>query len=97
MNKNKNKNKESKTDSTKLPWHAHAISAWPLTLVAIGGLIGGACGGLAYGVSISMIKKKGASPTTYILSALIGVGCVALYFLAIIALAIAFPQLFNQE
>jgi len=51
-------NEENKTELAKLPWHAHLISGWPLAMVAIGGLIGGACGGLAYGASMSLIKKK---------------------------------------
>jgi hypothetical protein len=82
--------------TTKLPWHSHVISGWPLVMVIIGGLIGGACGGLAYGASMSLIKKKGISATSYILSTVIGIGCVALYFVVIIGLAIAFPNLFNQ-
>lgn len=93
----KEEKKKNKAKSFKLPWHAHAISGWPLAMVAFGGLIGGACGGLAYGVSMSLIKKKGISATSYILATLIGIGCVILYFVAIIGLAVAFPQLFNQQ
>lgn len=89
--------KENKADELKLPWHAHVISGWPLIMVVIGGLVGGACGGLAYGASISLIKKKGVSASSYILSALIGIGCVLFYFVLIMILVIAFPQLFNQQ
>ncbi len=87
---------EEKAETIKLPWHSHLISGWPLLLIAVGGLIGGACGGLAYGASVSVIKKKGVSALSYSLSVLIGVGCVFLYFAVVIGLAIAFPDLFGQ-
>jgi len=74
-------------DVKKLPWHAHAIAAWPLAMVTLGGLVGGVCGGLAYWISISLINKKGISAATYILSALVGIGSVGLYFVIAIALA----------
>ena len=65
-------------------------------LVTMGGLIGGACGGLAYGVSMSIIKKMGISAKSYLLSIVVGVGCVGLYFAVVIGLAIAFPQMFGE-
>mgnify|MGYP000471743597 CR=1 FL=1 len=92
-----NEEKVNQAGSIKLPWHAHVIAGWPLAMIAIGGLIGGACGGLAYGVSMSLINKKGISAISYILSAIIGISCIALYFIVIIGLSIAFPQLFNQQ
>lgn len=80
----------------KLPWPAQLAAGWPLFLVAIGGLIGGACGGLAYGVSISIFKKKGVNTKTYLYSILIGIGGIILYIAVIFALAIAFPGLFRK-
>ncbi len=75
---------------------AHIAAGWPMALVAVGGLIGGACGGAAYGISISIFKKRGATVSTYIYATLIGIAAVALYFAVIIGLGIAFPEMFKR-
>ena len=93
-----NMNTEEKTpQEVKLPWQAHVAAGWPLILIPIGGLLGGLCGGAAYGVSISIMKKKGASVATYIMAVVIGVVGVVLYLGAIVALAVSFPELFNEK
>lgn len=80
----------------KLPVSAQLAAGWPLLLVVIGGLVGGACGGLAYGASLSLFKRKGVNAKTYIFTTFIGIGCSLLYIAAIVALNIAFPGLFKK-
>ncbi|BDS06119.1 hypothetical protein NT6N_11590 [Oceaniferula spumae] len=80
----------------KLPWYAHAIAGWPIALVALGGLLGGIYGALAYSVSMTILKKKGCSAVTYAVAIVIGLVAVVAYFVTIQALAAAFPNIFRQ-
>jgi hypothetical protein len=80
-----------------LPSYAHAIAGWPLIMIAIGGALGGLCGGGAYGLSMALLKKKGVTPISCLLSFLIGIAGVGLYFVVVVALAIAFPDMFGGK
>ena len=66
-------------------------------MIVIGGALGGLCGGGAYGLSMAILKKKGVTPLSCFLSVLIGIAGVGLYFIAIIGLAIAFPDMFGPK
>jgi hypothetical protein len=48
----------SNEPSKKLGAKAHILSGWPLLLVAIGGLIGGALGGLAYVTNLKVYQSN---------------------------------------
>ena len=50
------------SQAPKLSFMAHAMCGWPLILVAIGGLIGGALGAAAYAINLA-IYKSGIAPT----------------------------------
>ena len=80
----------------KLQWYEHACCGLPLVLVVVGGALGGACGGLGYGLSTYVFKKALPAPAKYALSFLISVAAFGLYFGAALALAIAFPNLFKH-
>lgn len=90
-------NPNTKEEPPKLPSYAHAIAGWPLIMIIIGGALGGLCGGGAYGLSMALLKKKGVTPISCLLSFLIGIAGVGLYFIAIIGLAIAFPGTFGPK
>lgn len=92
MNEDTNKQEEE-----KLPSYAHIIAGWPLIMIVIGGAIGGLCGGGAYGASIALLKKKGISFGTCLLSFVIGVVGIGFYFVVVVALAIAFPDIFGNQ
>jgi hypothetical protein len=66
-------------------------------MVFIGGAIGGLCGGGAYGLSMALLKRKGLTALSCVLSFLIGIVAVGFYFVAIIALALAFPDIFGAK
>ncbi len=66
-------------------------------MIIIGGALGGLCGGAAYGVSMALLKKEGVTPLSCLLSSLIGVAGVGLYFGVVVALAIAFPDTFGGK
>ena len=88
---------EKQDSNKKFPWHTHMVAlGLPLCLMFVGGLLGGACGGLAYATSISLIKKKGASFSTYFLSILIGFAGFLAYFGLLILLATIFPDLLGE-
>ena len=63
----------------------------------MGGALGGICGGGAYGLSMALLKKKGVTPISCLLSVLIGTAGVGLYFIVIIGLALAFPDTFGPK
>lgn len=86
----------TKQEEKKLPSYAHIIAGWPLIMIFIGGALGGLCGGGAYGASIALLKKKGISFGTCLLSFLIGVAGIGLYFVVVVALAMAFPDMFGD-
>ena len=90
-------NSPAQENPPKLPPFAHAIAGWPLIMILVGGALGGLCGGGAYGLSMALMKKKGVKAGTCVLSLLIGVAGVALYFGAVVALTLAFPDLFGAK
>ena len=90
-------NEPIKEQQQSLPAYAHAIAGWPLIMIFIGGALGGLCGGGAYGISMALLKKKGVTPLSCFLSLLIGIAGVGLYFIAIIGLTIAFPDMFGPK
>ena len=85
------------TESRQLPAYAHAIAGWPLIMIVIGGALGGLCGGGAYGISMALLKKRGVSPLSCFLSFIIGVAGVGLYFVVVVALTVAFPDMFGEK
>jgi hypothetical protein len=87
----------TESEIPKLPSYAHAIAGWPLIMIVIGGALGGLCGGGAYGLSMALLKKKGVTPLSCVLSFLIGITGVGLYFVVIVALAMAFPDTFGAK
>ena len=80
----------------KLQWYEQACCGLPLVLLFIGGALGGACGGLGYGVSAAVFKKALPTPVKYLISLLITAAAFGLYLGAVIALAIAFPNFFKH-
>jgi hypothetical protein len=74
------------TQPQELPVMAHALCGWPLILVAIGGVIGGALGAAAYAINLAIYK--GRMPVIYKLLLNLGVGFSAIAVWLIIALAI---------
>ena len=82
----------TKVKPQDLPSYAHAIAGWPLIMIVFGGALGGLCGGGAYGISMAMLKKRGVTPLSCLLSFLIGIAGIGLYFVVVVALALAFPD-----
>jgi hypothetical protein len=60
----------SRSGRASIPSYVHAICAWPLVMVVFGGAVGGALGGLAYGINI-MIYKKGAPVWAVVFSSMV--------------------------
>lgn len=48
----------SKKTNQKLSIKAHFLCGWPLILIVFGGFVGGALGGLAYGINLEIYKTK---------------------------------------
>jgi hypothetical protein len=61
----------------EIPKSAHLMCAWPLLLVAVGGLVGGALGGLAYGINLGIYKSKLPTAVKVILNPIVGVAAIA--------------------
>lgn len=75
-----------KVDSGKIPVWAYLICGWPLALVAIGGMIGGVCGGAAFGVNLSIWKSTMPLPVKLILIPIVGFGAIGLWLVIAIAI-----------
>ena len=88
--------KNNTEENKKLTWHEHLACGWPLALVGIGGAIGGLCGGAAYAINAKIFGKNLSKSKKYIYSIAVGIGAIAVYFLAIVILAIIFPNLFSE-
>lgn len=70
----------------KLPVSAHLLCGWPLFLVFIGGAIGGAFGGLAYGVNIAVYKSRLPFAVKVLLNIVIGLSAIGLWCIAAAAI-----------
>lgn len=89
---------EAKTldDKKKLQWYEHLACGWPLVLVGIGGALGGLCGGAAYVISAKIFRKEIPSTKKYIYAILVGLSAIVVYLLALVVLALIFPDLFPK-
>lgn len=87
---------QPESPTVKLQWFEHACCGLPLVLLFVGGALGGACGGLGYGLSTAVFKKALPTPAKYVLSLLISAGACGLYLGVVIALAVAFPNFFKH-
>lgn len=63
-----------------VPMMGHVLSGWPLLLVFVGGAIGGAFGGLAYALNLSIYKSSLPGPLKIILNPIIGIAAFVLWF-----------------
>lgn len=63
----------------KLTWYQYAWIGWPLILVAVGGAIGGGCGGVAAAINFKVFKKTQNPVLRYVWTGLISVAAVATY------------------
>jgi hypothetical protein len=70
------------------------FAAWPLALVAVGGALGGLCGGVAAAINVQIMRSGMSAPMRYGLSVLVGLGGVGLWLLAVFLLAMTFPGMF---
>lgn len=83
------------TSERKLSIVEQIVCALPIGLVAVGGAIGGAFGGLAWYLNQKIMRGTQATPVRYALVALTIVGSVAAYFAAVFVLVMLFPNLFG--
>ncbi|HNT76288.1 MAG TPA: hypothetical protein PKH77_14835 [Anaerolineae bacterium] len=65
----------------KIPVIAHVLCGWPLILVAMGGMIGGALGGLAYGINITLYKSNIPVILKIILNIVVGIAAIVLWLI----------------
>jgi hypothetical protein len=71
---------------SKLSIGAHIMCGWPLLLVAVGGLIGGALGGGAYALNIAIHKSNMPVPAKIVLNIVTGVVAILIWFVLAVAL-----------
>ena len=68
-----------------LLWYQHLWIGWPVLLVFGGGLIGGACGGAAWGINQKIFKATENPLMKYALTGLVSVAAVIVYFVLVVA------------
>lgn len=66
---------------TRLAWYEQVWIALPLALVSVGGLIGGACGGLAWGTNKVVFKTVENPALKYLLTGLISASAVVAWLI----------------
>lgn len=87
---------DKEPSNEKLKWHEHLACGWPLSLIGIGGALGGLLGGGAYAINVQVFRKSISKTKKYIYSFLIVFSAFAVYFLIIVLLALFFPDLFSK-
>jgi hypothetical protein len=85
------------SESRKLFWYEHAWAGLPFLMIFVGGMLGGACGGLGYGLNNAVFKTNWPGPLKYIVCACISIGVVVLYFVVVIVLVMIFPGVFGER
>jgi hypothetical protein len=86
LKRNAQAGKPALPEAPQLSLMAHVMCGWPLILVAVGGLIGGALGGLAYAINLAAYKSR--IPAIFKLVINLGVGFAAIAVWLLIAVAI---------
>ena len=66
-------------DKEKLPTSVHFMCGWPLVLVLIGGLIGGALGGIAYVINMTIYKSDMPNAAKIALNVVTGLSAIFLW------------------
>jgi hypothetical protein len=77
---------------SKLSIGAHIMCGWPLLLVAIGGLIGGALGGGAYALNIAIHKSNMPVPVKVVLNIVSGLLAIIIWFVLAVVLNAAIKK-----
>lgn len=70
----------------KLPGKVHAMCGWPLVLVFLGGLVGGALGGAAYGINLAIYRSSLPIAAKIGLNILVGLAAIAGWLAIVVAL-----------
>ena len=70
-------------DKPKLNGLQLVFAAWPMALVAVGGLIGGLCGGIAWAVNTKIMSSSMSAPVRYGLCVLTGIAAIGLWLAAV--------------
>ncbi len=84
--------KSVSASTRKLAWYEHLWCALPLCLVAMGGAIGGGCGGLAWACNRQIFRKMNNPALCYCVTGVISVAAFGLY----LVVAILFVMLFHK-
>ena len=63
----------------KLAWYEYIWIGWPLILVAVGGAIGGGCGGAAAAINFKVFQKTQNPVLRYVWTGLISLTAVGIY------------------
>jgi hypothetical protein len=79
-------NKPSKVESHAIPIWVYLICGWPFALVAIGGMIGGLCGGAAFGINLSIWKSSLPLAAKIILIPIVGFTAIGVWLVAALGL-----------
>jgi hypothetical protein len=84
---------ESAASTRKLEWYEHIWCGLPLGLLAIGGAIGGVCGGAAWVVNRQVFLKLTNPILRYVVTGLISAAAFGAY----LVLAVIFVALFHKN
>ena len=78
-------------ESKSLKWYEQVVCLLPIALVAVGGAIGGLCGGLAVAINMLIFSKDISVGKKYLYVLLVGLGSVVLYLVLAVIWTLLFP------
>jgi H+/Cl- antiporter ClcA len=73
-------------EKPKLTWYQYVWIGWPLVLVAVGGAIGGGCGGAAMAINYKVFQKTSHPVLRYVWTGLISLAAVLAYVIVVVIL-----------
>ena len=79
-------------EKEKLPAIVMAGCCWPLALVVVGGLVGGALGGAACMANIGLYKSKLPRWSLWLLNPLVGLTALVLYLVIAIGIGLGMAE-----
>ena len=70
----------------------YVACGWPLLLVLVGGLIGAAFGGAAFGINLAIYKSRLPLAVKIILNPIVGVAAIGLWLVIAVAIGAALQR-----
>ena len=86
-----------KAEKPKLKPFEYAWAGWPLIMVAIGGALGGLCGGAAMALNVKIFNSSRSVKYKYGMTLLVSLASILVYLVAVTVLVLIFPSMAPKQ